>query len=310
MNRWDAIITLFLFLGVAAVATNGGSGGVAIDSVGDADGGSEGVDVVLVTGATGRLGSLLYFELRDAHDLGRERVRALVRDPEKARRVLGCDRCDETEGIYVGDVRDSSALKSAMAGGVRSVAIAVGASPEMPAEDVRDIEFVSVQSTAKILAEQTQDRESDSNLEDLRIVLCSSMGTTNPVDPFPGDVLFWKLNAEAFLGSSGIGSVVIKPCGLLNDYDSEPLHEGQMTTYQLLTGHDDALLKVLTPPALPRSEVARVMAEAVVERTRDLRFDLCAKKGPTTTDLNALLREARWHWEEGVGEESTLSPWL
>lgn len=51
----------------------------------------------------------------------------------------------------------------------------------------------------------------------LKFVLCSSMGTTNP-KPAPyegGPILFWKLNAEAFLASSGLTSVIVKPGGLV-----------------------------------------------------------------------------------------------
>ena len=52
--------------------------------------------------------------------------------------------------------------------------------------------------------------------------------------------------------------------------------------------------------AIPRYEVARVMAEAIVRRpAHNLRFDLCSIAGPTTTDLGALLDEARWDWEQG-----------
>ena len=30
--------------------------------------------------------------------------------------------------------------------------------------------------------------------------------------------MFWKLNAEAFLGASGIPSAVVKPCGIEGTY--------------------------------------------------------------------------------------------
>merc|ERR1719282_890853 len=55
---------------------------------------------VLVTGATGGTGAALYLQLK-ARGVG---VRAFVRNATKAREVLGCERCDASEGIFVGDI--------------------------------------------------------------------------------------------------------------------------------------------------------------------------------------------------------------
>ena len=78
---------------------------------------------VLITGATGRTGSLLFNSLK-AH---RVNVRAFVRSAEKAAEYLKCSKCDESEGIYVGDVNDTAALNHA-ALGVSAVAICAGVS--------------------------------------------------------------------------------------------------------------------------------------------------------------------------------------
>lgn len=48
---------------------------------------------VLVTGATGRTGSLVYLRLKQLEIP----VRALVRNASKAREMLGCTACDEAE---------------------------------------------------------------------------------------------------------------------------------------------------------------------------------------------------------------------
>ena len=104
-------------------------------------------------------------------------------------------------------------------------------------------------------------------------------------------MLFYKLNAEAFLGASGVPAAVVKPCGLGN---------GEGGQQQLLTGHDDAMLTTVHPPMVARADVARVMVQALVERQAGLRFDLCASlRGDPTTDdeLGALLDSARWDWE-------------
>ena len=97
--------------------------------------------------------------------------------------------------------------------------------------------------------------------------------------------MFWKLNAEAFLGSSGIPNAIVKPCGLDATYG----RGGK----QLLVGHDDQLPHM---GEISREDTAAVMLEAVASRASDLRFDLCVGDGPPTTDLAALLEGARWPW--------------
>jgi len=76
---------------------------------------------------------------------------------------------------------------------------------------MRAVEFDGVEHQVAALAQQNARA-----LPSLRVVLCSSMGTTDPKPaPFKGgSVLFWKLNAEAFLMGSGLGSTIVKPCGL------------------------------------------------------------------------------------------------
>jgi hypothetical protein len=117
-------------------------------------------------------------------------------------------------------------------------------------------------------------------------------------------VLFWKLQAEAFLGSCGVtATVVVKPCGL---------GEGDPAEQTLLTGHRDALLR-LQPPMVRRSDVARVVVRALLDADGDgppfppfpvpaLRFDLCARDGTPTGDegIGKLLEGARWPWEGSI----------
>merc|ERR1719174_2175963 len=76
---------------------------------------------ILVTGATGRTGSQVYLSLKEqGHD-----VRALVRNTTKAQERLGCEVCDESEGIFVGDVKQAETLMNAMAG-AESLVITTG----------------------------------------------------------------------------------------------------------------------------------------------------------------------------------------
>lgn len=48
---------------------------------------------------------------------------------------------------------------------------------------------------------------------------------------------------------------------------------------------------------MTRSDVARVVAEVVVERSKGLRFDLCARNGPVTNDLVELIEGSKRSWE-------------
>merc|ERR1719424_2460382 len=236
---------------------------------------------VLVTGATGRTGSLLYAKLKA--DSRVASVRALVTSIDKARLMLNCTKSDPSEGIYLGNVTQVSTLTAPMKG-VSAVAITVGASPYSSPDLQRAIEFTGVQNQVRALAAGG----GAASAAGLRVVLCSSMGTTAPSPKHEegGSILFWKLNAEAFLGASGVGSVVVKPCGLSGSADKT-----------LLVGHDDSLLQT-SPPLVARENVAAIMAEAVALRSANLRFDLCSKQGPATTDLGALLAAAALPWQK------------
>ncbi len=203
---------------------------------------------------SGRLGSLLYQQAKADTRIGS--VRAFVYNVTKARAALGCQKCDPSEGIYVGDVRNPLALNAA-ANGVDAVLVAVGASPSDTPAVAKAIEVDGVENTARAIYASKGAAG--------QVVLCSSMGTTLP-SPDPrqgGSILFLKLNAEASLLAAD------------------------------LVGQDDALLN-LTVPVVARADVARVMIEATVRREAQLRFDLCARRGAPTTDLGALLDAARY----------------
>jgi uncharacterized protein YbjT (DUF2867 family) len=236
---------------------------------------------VLVTGAAGRLGSLLYKELRNRG----ETVRAFVRDVDKAKAVLGCEACDESEGIFVGDVTVPHDLKHAMAdGSVTTLAVAIGVGYRSPPDVQRAVEFDSVVESVRTLA-----LSSTGEKNDLGVVFCSSMASTKIFNSSAfADILHWKLNAEAFLATSGIATTIVKPCGLPESM------AGNNST--LLVGHFDSIRDY---HAVSREDVAAVMSEAVSTLRRNkenLRFDLCSKPGPPTNDLGALIESARWEW--------------
>ena len=251
--------------------------------------------IVLVTGATGRTGLHLY-KLLVAD--GTYTVRAFVRDVKKARSLLGCHKCDQSEGIFVGNVSDDAALRAA-AHGVQAVAIAVGVGGvNITKKEAEDVELFGVEKQAAALA-QPDNLKAAGGPGGLRVVLCSSMGTTMPNPPpmAGGSILFWKLNAEAYLAATGLSVAIVKPCGLLSTAGSKST---------LLVGKNDDLFTTI-PPVVAREDVARVMMAALTfdlpARDADappplsLRFDLCSKHGAPTTDLHALLEQTKYPWQ-------------
>jgi uncharacterized protein YbjT (DUF2867 family) len=235
---------------------------------------------VLVTGAGGKTGSLIYKQLKAQ---GVKDLRASVYSLDKARSALGCTKCDASEGIFVGDVTKPETLAESFRG-VKTVLCAVGASPGMNATLQQAVEFTGVENQIAALTAGNPGVEPT----ELTFVLCSSMGTTDPT-PKPyegGPILFWKLNAEAFLGSCGVTAVVVKPGGLL---------DGPQGKSTLVVGHDDKLLASVSPPTVTRADVAAVMVAAAAERS-NLRFGLVSKPGPPG-DMHALLQSARWPWD-------------
>lgn len=261
-----------------------------------ATGASSATGPVVVTGATGRTGSLLYHALQ-ARGVT---VRALVRNVTKAREILGCQRCDAGEGIFVGDVTKPETLVDVMAG-AGSLAIMTSAIPICTKSSTgsqchypegaypKDIDFNGGKAQYEAFAEAQRKAGVAPGL----VALCSSMGTTDP-DSFleklgNGHIGFFKLNEEASLMSSGLPFTIVKPCGLV---DTPPGHA------ELLVGHDDDLQ--VSPPVVARADVARVILEAIMQPllASNLRFDLCSKaSGTPTTDFGALFRAARFPWQ-------------
>jgi len=250
---------------------------------------------VVVTGATGRTGSLVYNQLKSKS----LPVRALVRNVTKAREYLGCTKCDESEGIFVGDVTEPDSLVAPMKG-AGSLIIASSAVPifdkypdcHFPkGGEPLAVDWIGAKATLAAFAHATAGRGLG------QVVLISSMGTTSPEDSKDpcGHISFYKLNFEAELMASGLPFTIVKPCGLL---DTPPL------TTELVVGHDDDL--TVNPPTVSRADMARVCIAALQQPkvSAGLRFDLCSKAGTPTSDpdLAKVLQAAKYPWEVNAGE--------
>lgn len=257
-------------------------------------GGAEARETVLVTGATGRTGSLVYHGLR----LQRHRfdVRALVRSPEKARDVLNCTRCDESDGVFMGDVTAGPDGLEAAFRRVTSVVILTSSFPvRLPngtwiypkGGSPREVDWVGCDAQVQAAVRAGV----------RRVVLISSMGTTRPNSPLDelgaGYALFYKTQGELGLmsASASLNFTVVKPSGLVD----EPA-----AGRQLLVGRNDQLVRT-GKMTVPRADVARVVVAAVEmpQLSGGLRFDLSSDPaGPATAnaDLARLFAEARAFW--------------
>ena len=114
------------------------------------------------------------------------------------------------------------------------------------------------------------------------------MGTTTP-DSFldkvgGGWILFYKLNAEAFLMQSGLAFTIVKPSGLSDTPGGKSF---------LLVGHDDS---ITNKSSIPRSDVATVLTRACLlpSDAANTRFDLTSDPSrPSSGDFKALFAAAR-----------------
>ncbi len=162
-------------------------------------GSGQAADLVLVAGATGGTGQQIVRELNAAG----YRVRALVRDPAGARKVLG----DEVE-YATGDVRQRATLDAALQG-VRYAISAIGATRKDPANGPEFVDFQGVRNLADAAAAARLDQ----------LVIVSSAGVTrldHPLNRMFDNVLIWKGKGEDAVRASGVPYTIVRPGGLTN----------------------------------------------------------------------------------------------
>ena len=227
---------------------------------------------VLVTGATGRTGSIVFQKLRDEE--GWE-VIGFARSPDKIEQMFG-----STENFIIGDITDKSQLSEAMKG-CDGLVILTSAIPKMiaPPSNGKPPQFAyDAEGMPEKVDYQGQinqiDAAKESGVE--HVVLVGSMGGTNPnhmLNPMGnGNILVWKRKAEQYLIDSGIDYTIIRAGGLINEPGGKR---------ELLVGKDDSLLT--NPPDgvsnnIPREDVANVVVNALKESdARNKAFDVIAK---------------------------------
>lgn len=251
-----------------------------------------GLKRVLVTGATGRTGSLTLQKLRQ-HPEEFETI-GFARSESKVKELFG-----STEGFFLGDIKDKAALEQAL-NGCQALIILTSAIPRMtspPQPGERPtFEFESGGMPEAI------DYEGQRNQIDAaiaagveQIVLVGSMGGTQLNHPLnqlgQGNILVWKRRAEEYLIDSGIDYTIIRAGGLLDQ-------PGGMREL-LVSKHDVFLAQAPNgiPPSIPRADVAEVAVQSLREPgARNKAFDLISKpvedpSASATQDFAALFAQ-------------------
>jgi len=256
---------------------------------------------VLVSGATGRTGVLVYRQLRDA---GASPL-ALVRNVTKASALLDCGLCGVAQGIYEGDVTIPAGLPVAAFRGAEVLIVATAS------------------STMSILANGSYPRAATPRLVDYegtvnqvklalqtgvkRVLYVSASGTSKPGggldmkgDP-PGYVMMHHLEAEAYimnavLSVKGASFTIVKPTALL---------DSARGLAHLMVFHDDGPHPCPSSAngtyceTVSRDDVAEVLVVAATTRSKEsanTRFGLSSDSNaplpPAGTDWTALFAAA------------------
>ena len=186
MGRWLCLV----FAGLTLLTAGCSSSGVASANE---------KNVVLVAGATGGTGRAL---VRDLVAQGYA-VRALVRNEDKARVVLGDDIA-----YALGDVREIDTLLAAM-DGATFVISAIGSTRADPDNNPEAVDYGGVKNLADAAAAKGI----------RQLVLVSSSGVTHE-DHFLNkafdNILNWKFKGEEAVRMSGVPYTIIRPGGLVN----------------------------------------------------------------------------------------------
>ncbi|KAJ0791198.1 putative NAD(P)-binding domain, NAD(P)-binding domain superfamily, sanguinarine reductase SARED1 [Helianthus annuus] len=242
---------------------------------------------VLVTGAGGRTGQLVYKKLKERS--GEYIARGFVRSEESKQKIGGAD------DVLIGDITNAATLEPAIQG-TDAIVILTSAVPKMkpgfdPTKGGRP-EFYFEEGA---YPEQV-DWEGQKNQIDAakaagvkHIVLVGSMGGTNLNHPLNslgnGNILVWKRKAEQYLADSGIPYTIIRAGGLQDK-------EGGIR--ELLVGKDDELLQTETK-TIARADVAEVCIQALqFEEAKFKAFDLASKpegSGTPTKDFKSLFAQ-------------------
>lgn len=242
---------------------------------------------VLVTGATGRTGSIVVHKLLQQPE--KFSVRGLVRSSAKAAEMF-----ENRLTVFTGDVRQPETLKPAVEG-CDALVILTSAVPQVQGmnESGRPQMGFPPDQMPEAIDYHGQVNQIDAakaaGID--HIVLVGSMGGTDENHMLNsignGNILIWKRKAEQYLIDSGIDYTIIHAGGLQDQPGGRR---------ELLVGDNDQLLKNPpegVPTALPRADVAELVVQALQKpAARNKGFDVISKpeadSAAPTTDFAAL----------------------
>uniref|UniRef100_A0A7S2GM22 NAD(P)-binding domain-containing protein n=1 Tax=Haptolina brevifila TaxID=156173 RepID=A0A7S2GM22_9EUKA len=206
-----------------------------------------------------------------------------------------------SESVVVADVCDPEAIAEAIKG-CGALVIGTSAKPAPTGQTDEDSGrpvFSFPNGEPELVDWLGQKSQIDAALlcgDDTHVVLCSSMGGTDPSNMLNalgrkmladgsqtgGNILLWKRKAEMYLMSSGLPYTIVHPGGLLNE-------EGGKR--EIVIGVDDE--RTEGERSIPREDVAEVMVQALqIPAYRGRSFDIRSKlegEGEVTTNFAALL---------------------
>ena len=211
----------------------------------------------LVAGATGETGRRIVQELVKRNIP----VRAMVRNLQAARAILPA----EAE-LVVGDVLKPESLKGAIADST-VVLCATGARPSFDPTGPYQVDYIGTKNLV--------DAAKAKGIEDFVLVssLCVSQ-FFHPLNLF-WLILYWKKQAEEYLQNSGLSYTIVRPGGLRNEDNADPIVMSPADT--------------LFEGSIPRAKVAQVCVQSLFQpAAKNKIIEIVAKPGASAKDWEDL----------------------
>lgn len=214
----------------------------------------------LVVGSTGETGRRIVQQLT-AKSIP---VRALVRDPVRARQIL-----PSSAEVVVGDVLEPATLERAIAD-CAIVFCATGASPSLNPLGPYQVDYEGTKNLVDV-AKAAQIKH---------FVMVSSLCTSqlfHPLNLF-WLILVWKQQAEQYLQNSGLTYTIVRPGGLKNTDEHLPLVMSKADT--------------LFEGSISRTQVAQVCVEALTYPSAHNQIvEIVARLGATEQSFSELFAQ-------------------
>jgi uncharacterized protein YbjT (DUF2867 family) len=250
---------------------------------------------VAVTGAGGQTGQLAFRKLLALPEFAPV---GIVRSAESREALI--ESGVPADSVVVADITDAAAIETAMEG-CDALIIGTSAKPAPSGETDEAtgrpvFTFPNGQPEQVDWLGQKKQIDAAKACGDVHVVICSSMGGTDPENMLNalgretladgsvrgGNILLWKRKAEKYLMDSGLPYTIVHPGGLINEPDGKR---------EIVIGVDDD--RTDGERSIPRGDVAEVLVQALrIPAYRGRSFDVRSKlegEGTVTTDFEALL---------------------